>query len=71
MDFDKHRGWNKRGGWNIFMKSVNVEVGIFFCGGGKFSKSVSLGSTFIRELRVGRQKAVGRWPLVESPYSVT
>ena len=32
---------NKRGG------------GIFFCGGWNFSKSVSVGPTFIREMRVG------------------
>jgi hypothetical protein len=31
---------NKRGG------------GIFFCGGWNFSKSVRVGSTFIREMRV-------------------
>ena len=31
---------NKRGGW------------ISFCGGWNFSKSVSVGSTFIREMRV-------------------
>ena len=24
-------GWKKRGGWNIFMKSVNVEGGFLFC----------------------------------------
>ena len=29
-------GWNKRGGWNIFMKSINVEGGIFFVEGGIF-----------------------------------
>ena len=29
MDFDKCGGWNKRGGWNIFMKSINVEGGFF------------------------------------------
>ena len=52
MDFDKRGGWNKRGGWKIFMKSINVEGGIFFCGGGNFSKSVSVGPTFIREMRV-------------------
>ena len=33
------------------MKSINVEGG-FFCGGWNFSKSVSVGSTFIREMRV-------------------
>ena len=37
MDFDKRGGWNKRGGWKIFMKSINVEGG-FFCGGWNFSK---------------------------------
>ena len=31
---------NKRGGW------------ISFCGGWNFTKSVSMGSTFIREMRV-------------------
>ena len=25
MDFDKRGGWNKRGGVNIFKKSINVE----------------------------------------------
>ena len=45
----KHGGWNKRGGWNILMKSVNVE-GFFFVE--DFSKSVSVGSMFIREMRV-------------------
>ena len=25
MDFTKGGGWNKRGGWKIFMKSINVE----------------------------------------------
>ena len=43
MDFDKC------GGWKIFMKSINVEG--FFCGGWNFSKSVSVESTFIREMR--------------------
>ena len=33
---------NKRGG------------GISFCGGWNFSKSVSVGSTFIREMRLGK-----------------
>jgi hypothetical protein len=51
MDFDKPGGWNKRGGWKIFMKSINVEED-FFCGGWNFSKSVSVGLTFIREMRV-------------------
>ena len=40
MDFDKHGVGNKRGG------------GIFFCGGWNFSKSVSVGFTFIKEMRV-------------------
>ena len=26
----KRGGWNKHGGWNIFMKSINVEGGFFF-----------------------------------------
>jgi hypothetical protein len=33
-------------------KSINVEDGFLFCGGWNFSKSVSVGSTFIREMRV-------------------
>ena len=33
-------------------KSINVEGGYLFCGGWNFSKSVSVGSTFIREMRV-------------------
>ena len=33
------------------MKSINVEGG-FFCGGLNFSKSVSVGPMFIREMRV-------------------
>ena len=33
-------------------KSINVEGGFLFCGGWNFSKSVSLGPTFIREMRV-------------------
>ena len=45
----KSGGWNKRGGWKIFMKSIG---GIFFCGGWNFSKSVSVDPTFIREMRV-------------------
>ena len=33
-------------------KSLNVEGGFLFCGGWNFLKSVSVGSTFIRERRV-------------------
>ena len=33
-------------------KSVNVEGGFLFCGGWNFSKSVSVGPMFIREMRV-------------------
>ena len=33
-------------------KSINVEGGFLFCGGWNFSKSVSMGPTFIREMRV-------------------
>ena len=36
--------------------SINVEGGFLFCGGWNFSKSVSVGPTFIREMRVIRQK---------------
>jgi hypothetical protein len=32
----KRGGWNKRGGWIILMKSINVEGGIFFVEGGIF-----------------------------------
>ena len=52
MDFDKRGGWNKRGGWKIFMKSINVEGVFCFCGGWNFSKLVIVDSTFIREMRV-------------------
>ena len=57
MDFDKHGGWNKRGGWKIFMKSINVEGGSSFCGGWNFSKSVIVGPTIIREMRVLRARS--------------
>ena len=33
-------------------KSIDVEGGFLFCGGWNFSKSVSVGSTFIRVMRV-------------------
>ena len=48
----KRGGWYKRGGWRIFMKSINVEGGFSFCGGWNFSNLVSVDSTFIREMRV-------------------
>ena len=32
--------------------SINVEGGFLFCGGWNFLKLVSMGSTFIREMRV-------------------
>ena len=35
--------------------SINVAGGFLFCGGGNFSKSVSVDSTFIREMRVTGQ----------------
>ena len=35
-----------------YKKSLNVEGGFLFCGGWNFSKSVSVDSTFIREMRV-------------------
>ena len=34
--------------------SINVEGGFLFCGGWNFLKSVSMGSTFIREMRVSK-----------------
>ena len=33
--------------------SINLEGGFLFCGGWNFLKLVSVGSTFIREMRVG------------------
>ena len=36
--------------------SINVEGGFLFCGGWNFSKSVSLDSTFIREMRIEQNK---------------
>ena len=42
-------------------KSINVEGGFLFCGGWNFSKSVSVGSTFIREM------SVVLWVLAEYP----
>ena len=33
-------------------KSINAEGGFLLCGGWNFSKSVSVGPTFIREMRV-------------------
>ena len=33
-------------------KSINLEGGFLFCGGWNFSKSVSVGPTFIGEMRV-------------------
>ena len=36
--------------------SINVEGGFLFCGGLNFLKSVSVGSMFIREMRVCKQK---------------
>ena len=41
-----------RGGWKKSKNSINVEGGILFCGGWNFSKSVNVGPTFIREMRV-------------------
>ena len=50
---------NVEGGilWKKLMHNSNkrgVEGGFLFCGGGNFSKSVSMGSTFIREMRVSK-----------------
>ena len=41
------------------MKSINMEGGFSFCGGWNFSKSVSVDSTFIREMRVPHFKGLG------------
>ena len=40
--------------WRVIKSkiSINVEDGFLFCGGWNFFKSVSVGSTFIREMRV-------------------
>jgi len=35
-----------------FKNSINVEGGFLLCGGWNFSKSVSMGPTFIREMRI-------------------
>ena len=44
--------------------SINVEGGFLFCGGWNFSKSVSVGPTFIREMRVGKLCKKGFQPIV-------
>ena len=36
MDFTERGGWNKCGGWKIFMKSINMEGEFFFVEGGIF-----------------------------------
>ena len=48
----KRGGWNKRGGWKIYMKLINVEAGFSFCGEWNFPKSVIVDATFISEMRV-------------------
>ena len=40
-------------------KSINVEGGFLFCGGWNFSKLVSMGPTFIREMRVLSEDVFG------------
>ena len=44
----------RSGGWKKSKDSINVEGRFFFCGGWNFSKSVSVGSTFTREMKVYR-----------------
>ena len=44
--------------------SINVEGGFLFCGGWNFSKSVSVGPTFIREMRVLANKICNEIVLV-------
>ena len=51
------------------MKSINVEGGFFFCGGWNFSKSVSVGPTFIREMRVSLLARLA--PPIFSPSGIT
>ena len=48
----KRGGWNKRGGWKIFKKSINVEGGFLRGGWIFFFKITKRASTFIREMRV-------------------
>ena len=59
MDFDKCGGWNKRGGWNIFMKSINMEGG-FFLWRVEFFKIGKRDFTFIREMRVDEKTWGGK-----------
>ena len=40
---------------------INVEGGFLFCGGWNFSKSVSVGFTFIREMRVFKLFLLQNW----------
>jgi hypothetical protein len=51
MDFDKRGDWNKRGGWKIFMKSINVEED-FFLWRVEFFKIGKRDFMFSREMRV-------------------
>jgi hypothetical protein len=51
-DFDKRGGWNKHGGWKIFMKSINVEGGIF-CVVWNFSKSAP--RAYLLKSNIGRK----------------
>ena len=46
-------------------KSINVEGGFLFCGGGNFSKSVSVGPTFIREMRVDQYEKIVEAKIVD------
>ena len=38
--------------------SINVEGGLLFCGGWDFFKSVSVGFTFIRDMRVNENREI-------------
>ena len=50
---NKRAGQNRQAGGTFSGKSINVEDGFLFCGRlWTISKSVSVGSTFIREMRV-------------------
>ena len=46
-------------------KSINVEGGFLFCGGWNFSKSVSVGPTFIREMRVDQYEKIVEAKIVD------
>ena len=52
----KRGGWNKRGGWKIFMKSINVEGGFYFVEGEIFQ--------IIREMTGSQDGGRLKWILI-------